>query len=295
MNVGKYKGTVFVLLAGLFWGTMGVFVNLWSAKGLGSVEIALIRTGSAALVMLLYLFLKDKSLLKIKPAHLWCFFGSGVCSLVFFSLCYFEAIKLSSMSVAAVLLYLAPVFVMLMSALLFKDKITLLKILAIFFSVGGCAFVSGIAGGVLNVSLIAVLYGVGSGFGYALYSIFSKYALKYGYSSLTITAYTFLFAFLALVFIADLGKVGSVAFLNAQNTALSLLTGVVSAVIPYVLYTKGLEYIQAGKASVIASVEPVCATVLSVLIYEEKLGAVQVVGIFLVIFSIVLLELHKKD
>ncbi len=295
MKIDKYKGTFFVLIAGILWGTMGVFVNLWSAGGLGSVEIALIRTGSAAFVMVLYLFLKDRALLKIKPAHLWCFFGSGVCSLVFFCLCYFEAIRLSSMSVAAVLLYLAPVFVMIMSAFLFKDKITFLKILAIVFSVGGCALVSGVVGGVSSVSFVAILYGVGSGFGYALYSIFSKYALRYGYSSLTITAYTFLFAFLALIFIADLGKVGSVVFSTPANVFLSLLTGIVSAVFPYIFYTKGLEYIQAGKASVIASVEPVCATVLSVLIYKEVLGAVQVVGIFLVIFSIVLLELHKKD
>ncbi len=295
MKRSKYIGIIYVLIAGLLWGAMGVYVKYFTSLGLSSVDTALVRIGSAAILMLLYIFVKDKSLLKIKLRDLWCFFGSGVCSLLFFSLCYFEAIVQSSMSVAAVLLYLAPIFVMLMSRVFFKTKITARKVIAIFFSVGGCALVAGLVGGVGVVSLYALLLGIGSGFGYALYSIFSKFALLRGYNSLTITLYTFVFAFAGLLFFSDIPLVAKTVFQNLPNAVLGVLIGLLSAVLPYVFYTKGLESVEAGKASIIASVEPVCATVISVVFYHEKLTFLQVIGIISVIFSIVLLELKREN
>ncbi len=294
MKLKKYIGIIYVLLAGLLWGAMGVYVKFFTARGLAAVDTALVRIGSAALLMSIYLFFKDKSLFRIKLRDLWCFFGSGVCSLMFFSLCYFEAILQSSMSVAAVLLYLAPIFVMLMSSIFFKDLITPRKVVAIVLSVGGCALVAGLIGSVSAISFKALLFGIGSAFGYALYSIFSKFALLRGYNSLTITLYTFVFAFIGLLFFADVPLVATTLTKSVPNAAVGALIGLLSAVLPYVFYTKGLETVEAGKASIIASVEPVCATLISVIIYDEKLAFLQSLGIVFVLLSIVLLELGPK-
>ena len=294
MKALKYRGIAFVLLAGLLWGAMGVYVKFFTAEGLSATDTALVRIGSASILMGIYILFKDKSLFKIKLRHLWCFFGSGVCSLMFFSLCYFETILRSSMSVAAVLLYLAPIFVMLMSRLFFKAPITPCKILAIIFSVVGCALVAGIAGSGSTITVTAFLYGLGSAVGYALYSIFSKFALIRGYSSYTITFYTFLFAFAGLLLFADVPLVGRVLIENGENVVMGVLIGLLSAVLPYVFYTKGLETTEAGKASILASVEPVCATLISIIAYRERPTFLQVVGIVFVLFSIVLLEKRKR-
>ncbi len=288
----KYTGILYVLAAGVLWGTLGAFVKYFSSRGFGSVETALIRVGTAALSITVYLLIKDKSLLKIRPCDIWCFLGSGLCSLLFFTLCYFEAIIQSSMSTAAVLLYLAPIFVMLMSRLIFKDRITPVKLLAIVFSVGGCALVSGIVGNAVGISLKAVIFGIGSAFGYALYSIFSKLALRRGYASLTITAYTFIFAFLGLLFFADLGFVAKNIFVEPITPVMALLIGAVSSMLPFLFYTKGLETVEAGKASVIASVEPVCATLIGVVLFHESLTFTQALGVISVIFSVILLEMN---
>jgi drug/metabolite transporter (DMT)-like permease len=287
----KYIGIIFVLISGFLWGTMGVFVKYFTARGFSVVDTACVRVGVSAVLLIAYLFVKDKNLLKIKLRDLWCFLGSGLCSLLFFSLCYFEAIMRSSISIAAVLLYIAPVFVMLMSRIFFKDKITPVKLLAVVFSVSGCALVAGIVGNAVRISADAFILGICSAIGYSLYSIFSKFALMRGYNSMTVTAYTFLFAAIGLSFFADVPFVLTHAFNTASISVVSLLIGLISAALPYLFYTKGLERVEAGKASVIASVEPVCATFISVVFYDERLTFLQVLGISAVLFSIVLLEM----
>ena len=68
--------------------------------------------------------IRNPKSLRVNPKDLWCFFGTGIVSMVFFNYCYFRLISISSLSVAAVMLYTAPVFVMLLSAVLFRERIT---------------------------------------------------------------------------------------------------------------------------------------------------------------------------
>ncbi|MBE6701681.1 MAG: EamA family transporter, partial [Ruminococcaceae bacterium] len=180
------SGIIFVLIAGILWGTMGVFVNYFNSVGLGSVECAWLRLVVAAVLVSLYILIKDAKLFSIKARDLWCFLGSGILSLMIFTVCYFRTIILSSMSVAAVLLYTSPIFVIILSMIFFKEKLTKIKALSAILCVIGCAFVTGIVGSDTKISILALLLGVSSGFAYALYSIFSRFALEKGYKSITI-------------------------------------------------------------------------------------------------------------
>ena len=108
-------GTLYVLIAGILWGTMGVFVNYFDSIGLGSIDIAGVRVFFASILVVLFIAIKDPRLLKIKIKDVWCFIGSGLISLMIFTICYFRTIVLASMSVAAVLLYTSPVFVIVLS------------------------------------------------------------------------------------------------------------------------------------------------------------------------------------
>ena len=113
-----------IIAAAALWGCIGVFLKLLTAAGLSSMDGVALRSAVAALLYGLFLAATDRKALKIQPRHWYYFFGSGVCSLVFFNWCYFSAISTSSMSVAAVLLYTSPVFVTLLSALFFRERIT---------------------------------------------------------------------------------------------------------------------------------------------------------------------------
>ena len=118
----KKLAFVFILAAGILWGSMGLFVRRLNSMGLASMDIVALRAAVTLVVLLLYMVLFRRKLLKIRLRDLWCFLGTGICSIVFFNLCYFKAITLTSLSVAAVLLYTAPVIVMVLSYFLFRES-----------------------------------------------------------------------------------------------------------------------------------------------------------------------------
>ena len=195
---------------------------------------------------------------------------------------------MTSLSVAAILLYTAPAIVMVLSYFLFREKLTKRKLLALGMTFIGCVLVTGILSETGSVSAGGILVGMGAGLGYALYSIFSRYALEKGYASLTITFYTFLIAAIASCFLTDMGKVAQVATDGAGNLLFCLAFGVLCTVAPYLTYTLGLQYVENGKASIIASIEPVTATLLGVILFHEDLTISGVLGIVLVLAALAL-------
>ncbi|MCD8019211.1 MAG: DMT family transporter [Clostridiales bacterium] len=277
-----------VLLAGALWGSMGIFVRRYNAYGLDSLQIVGIRAAGTALVLFLYLMAADRELLKIKIRDIWCFLGTGLCSIVFFNYCYFKTIVLTDLSVAAVMLYTAPSMVMLMSAVLFGERFTIKKGISLVLAFGGCVLVTGIIGNHVQLSAAGILFGLGSGFGYALYSIFSRYALERGYHSLTISFYTFLIAAVAVLPFVKPDIIGQVVFDGPGNLFFTVAFALVSTVIPYFVYTWGLQYVENGQASILASVEPVVATILGILLFGESLSFMEAAGVVLVLLSIVL-------
>lgn len=291
----KNKGisTLFILLAATLWGSMGIFVRYFEGIGISAMDIVLLRVVPAAALLPVVVAIMHPCGFKVRMKDCWCFIGTGILSIAMFSFCYFKTITLTSLSVAAVLLYLAPALVVLLSAIFFKEKITLLKVVACAVAFLGCALVSDLKGGAMPP--LALLTGFLSAFGYAMYSIFSRFAMNRGYHSLTITLYTFWFSiFGVLPFSAPLASLeklqagGGIAFLMV------LLMSVVTAVLPYIFYTLGLSGLEAGKASIMASLEPVVATLIGIIAFREIPSIVGILGIFLVLAGVVILNVRSE-
>ena len=291
----KKFAPILILIAGVLWGSMGLFVRTLNAQGLASMEIVGLRATVTVVALFLFLLLFDRKPFKICWKDLWCFLGTGICSIVFFNFCYFKAITLTSLSVAAILLYTAPAIVMVLSYFLFQEKLTKRKLLALVMTFVGCVLVTGILTETGNVTAGGILVGLGAGLGYALYSIFSRYALERGYTSLTITFYTFLIAAIGSFFFADMGKVARVAMNGGGNLFFCLAFGVLCTVVPYLTYTLGLQYVENGKASIIASVEPVTATLLGAVLFHEKLTVSGVLGIVLVLAALMICNNKERE
>ena len=286
-------GALLILLSGVFWGSMGIFMRPLNTCGLSALHLVFLRLGLGALLFALILLVRDRAGLRIALRDLPLFLGLGLLSVLFFTYCYFRAIELLPLSTAAILLYTSPIWVMLMSALFFRERVTGRKLLALVLAFAGCVLVSGLSSGGAGVGL---LFGLGAGFGYALYSILGTVALKRGYRPMTVTFYTFLFAAVGAFLLCD--KSALVQALGAVRAA-SLLwlvpaASLVTAVIPYLAYTKGLQSTEASRAAILATVEPVVATVLGALVYGEKLSLPAFLGILLVLSAIVLLNTKKR-
>lgn len=279
----KKVSFLFILISGILWGCLGVFVRNLNAVGLVSMDIVFLRAVVTAAAMILFLLVYDRQMLIIRLKDFWCFLGTGIASITFFNFCYFKAVTLTSMSVAAVLLYTAPAIVMVLSYFLFHEQFSMRKGIALVMTFVGCVLVTGVLESSQNISGGGILLGLGAGLGYALYSIFSRYALDRGYHSLTITCYTFVVAAVATGCLTDIPRVMQLSFSSASYGALSLSLSIVCTVAPYLLYTLGLVHVENSLASIIASIEPVTATVLGIFLYQEKISLTGVLGIGLVI------------
>lgn len=294
----KIISVVSIILAGVLWGCMGLFVRYLDKEGFSSLDICELRSFFTAVIMFFVLLVYKPSLLKIKFKDLWIFLGTGILSILFFNFCYFTTIQETQLSFAVIMLYTAPVFVMLISAFLFKEKITGRKIIALAVAFTGAAFVSlSGSGSGSSITVRGILLGLGSGLGYALYSIFSRYALMRGYKTLTIVLWTFVFTALGGLLLTDAGKIiGVFAETSAVNVKLILfcvLYAVASTVLPYILYTTGLNNVENGKASVLAFSEPLTATLIGIFVYAEIPGVFTVSGIILMLTALVLLNLRQ--
>ena len=258
------------------------------------MDICFLRGFVTFMVMLTGLLIFDRKALRIKWKDIWCFIGTGALSVTFFNFCYFKTITLTSLSVAAVLLYTAPAFVMVMSFFLFKESMTKRKVLALVVAFVGCVFVSGVVTGGGDLNVRGILVGLGAGFGYALYSIFGRYALQRGYTSITITFYTFLFATVATIFMVDVSSIYNIVETHSSIGVYAVFMILLVTLFPYLCYTKGLAGMENGTASVIASIEPVMATALGILIYKEEMTLAGAFGMILVLGSIVMLNSEGK-
>ena len=293
----KRSAVVSVILAGVLWGLIGVFIKRLSTFGFDSIQIAFIRMLIAAVIFSLFVLIKDKSLFIIEIKDIWMFIGTGIISVSLFNICYFYTIINSEASLAVVLLYTSPVFVVLISAILFEEKITSNKIIALVLSFAGCVLTTGVLGEV-KVRPFIILTGVASGLFYALYSIFGKYALR-KYSTYTVTVYTFIFGFIGDLFISKPNVVAATVINNPESIIWCFGIGIVSTVLPYFLYTKGLENLESGKAAILVAVEPLVGAVIGMCFLSESHSITKLIGILLILLSIIILNIRfnevKKD
>ena len=286
----RNPGPALILLAGCFWGSMGIFVRRLGAFGFSAAQIVSIRVTLAALFFCVLLFLKDRSGFRISLRDVPLFLGLGFGSILFFTVCYFTAIEMMPLSTAAILLYTSPIWIMLLSLLFFREKLTGKKVLALVLAFGGCVLVCGISGE--GLTLPGLLIGLGSGLGYGLYSILGTVALR-KYSPYTVTAYTFLLAAAGSLLICRPAEMTEKFAAAANLPSLLLfcvLTALVTAVIPFLAYTLGLRTVEAGRAGILATVEPLVAALIGVFVFSEPLTALSVLGILLILAAVILLN-----
>ena len=283
-----------VLLAASLWGIAGIFVRAIEKTEISEMQIVLGRALFSTLIIGVIALIKDPKLFKINLKDIWIFIGSGIFSIVLFNYSYYTTMSLTSLSVAAVLLYTAPFFVVILSFFIFKEKFTLNKCVACIVAFIGCCFVSGLFDASHRISGKALLFGLLTGFGYALYTIFGEMLIKRGYHSLTITFYVFLIAALGTIPFVNLSKTVSAISSKPYTIIIILLMAVLNTVIPYLLYTTGLRGVEPSVAPIIATVEPVVATLVGFFIFDEAVTALGIFGIILVLASVVILNVKIR-
>ena len=288
-----------VILSGIFWGSSCLFVDyLKTHTPATSVQITAIRIVFAAIVLNLWLIIKGKgfSLYKISGKSWLLCVISGFCSVVAMGMFYYSCMVETSAAVAVILLYTAPLFVMIMSLIFFKEKMTVQKMIAFVIAIVGCALVSGIASG-SKISALGIFLGLMSGFTYSLYGIFTSLFMKKNKDTLTFTALSFLFAAIGALVISKPWEIVKFT-LEVENIPLTLimylLLAICTAVIPFFLYSKGIEGVKPDVASILAFSEPLMACVFGTAVLGQEMDVFGVIGIVCVCAAIVVLNVNFK-
>ena len=294
MNNIKNIGPILIIIAACLWGSMGIFVRKLSEYGFSPIQIVSIRITLAALAFSAIQLFKSRSGFKILPRDIPLFLGLGFGSILFFTVCYFSAITIMPLSTAAILLYTSPIWIVLMSAVFFREKMNCKKLVALALAFAGCVLVSGISGD--GITLKGLLFGLGSGIGYGLYSILGTVALR-RYSPYTVTTYTFSLAGIGSLFICSPANMLSKFSAASNSTNLILfcfLTALITAVIPFLFYTLGLRTVEASKAGILATLEPMIATIVGITCFSETLTLLSGTGIALILAAAVVLNWKQK-
>lgn len=285
---------LFIACSAALWGIIAIFVRKLSALGFSSMEIVTIRVVTAAFFLILIGCWKFRPQMRIRLNDVKLFIGTGIFSIVLFNWCYFTSVNKMNLSLAVILLYTSPAFVTILSFFFLKEKMNRVKIASVAGTLAGCILIAGVSrSDAASINTSGIIIGLGAGFGYALYSIFGKFALT-KYSPFTVTFYTFFVAAITLFPITGLwNKWSQIVSVDVLIYGVGL--GLFPTVIAFLLYTKGLEKIETSKAAIIATLEPVVATIVSVFLYKESFGLIQALGSIIILLSVTMINIPKKQ
>lgn len=287
------------ILAGIMWGSAGIFVRFLHDFGMDRYTILSIRMIVASVLMFGCILIFNRDLLKIKLKDLWIFLGAGLVGILGLNLCYNEAVGKLTLSFAAILLSFTPIFAIIFSALFFKEKITRRKIICMIFAIIGCALASRVfenQGGI-TCSFTGILMGLLSAIFCSLYGIFSKFANNRGYSTYTIILYSLLFSFVALIPLTNWGMIQQFITESViQNTFFSIIHSGFTSILPYAFYSIALGRMENGKVSILAGGgEPIAAVIFGAMFFSEMPTVLSLIGLVITIAALTFLCLPKKE
>lgn len=291
----RTSGLIYVILGASLWGTLPVFSRLAYAAGSTAVTAAAMRAYLAALLSLAWLFVqRNQWHLSIRDFPFYLLYGAtGIGGTFLF---YMMAIERVSTAMAVILLYTGPAFVILISRLAFGEPITRAKASALACTFAGSILVvRGYDPASLAASWSGILIGLASGLCYSMTTVLGRMARQKNTS--TINA-SLMLVFGALVFLPinppwKIPLPTPVLWLNY------LALAILGSVLAYAFYLKGLSTgLDGGVASLAATIEPVLATLLGALVFNDRLEPLQMLGVAVVLTGIVLPILwlpHKRS
>jgi DME family drug/metabolite transporter len=276
------KGYGLILVAAALWGMIGPLAKWAFQEGIAPMEVAFWRAVLSWGMFGLHAVLERKYTLRrndVAAVLVFAIFG-----ITLFYGSYQAAVKQGGAALAAVLLYTAPAWVAVMSRFFFKEIITPAKIAALLLTLAGVAGVSWGAGGAASIqnSFSAVMWGLTAGFCYSLYFIFGKFfSGKYTSPNL-------------FLYMLPIGAMGLWPWVDFAPKSLSAWTALICLALfctygAYYVYYIGLKYLEATRAAIVATIEPVIAAIVAYLWWHESFTLIGYAGSSLVLFSVFLI------
>ena len=288
------RGYWFAASAALLWGASGVVARyLLGQKSLHPFDLLALRTWLAGLMYLAWLGATAPHLLRVERRDLWRFAFFGIIGLAFNQGCYYLALQRTGVGYALLMQYTMPVMLMAYGLVTRTEIITKHKAAAAALTLAGAALMmGGGAGGFAKASLAGTLFALGSALGYCFYSLSGQRLLQ-KYDARTVISYGFVAAGLTWLLVHSPPTINWASF-DRNSWLLVLFIAVTGTVLPFVLYLNGLRHIEASRAGITATTEPVFAAALAWGLLGERMLPWQLVGGLAVLGGVLLIQLESR-
>lgn len=268
------------MVAACLWALLGVFSQRLLTSGVTALEIAFWRAAIAGVVFVVHAGV-TRQLRLHRRADLVAFVAFALVGVTLFYSALNLAIAEGGISLAFVLLYTAPAFVAVLAAIFLGERLTPLKVGLVGLSIVGVALVSTGGGAGVTTTWQAVTWGLIAGASYSSYYLFGKWALR-TYAPVTVFAYA--------MPIGALGLTPFIAFdavlIADQSVWLDIIPmALLSTYLSYLVYYTGLRVVEASRAVLVATIEPVLAALFAAVLFGERLSALGVIGGALVLLA----------
>lgn len=292
-NTSVSKAYLAMVITAVTWGFIGIFTRRLSAAGFTAMEVSFLRMFLSVLVLAVTLYAVDRQGLKIRRKDVWVFVVFGIFKMLS-DYCIFEAQVRIHLSLSTVLQLTSPYWVLLFSVILFGERASRRKVLAVFMAFIGCILATGLLESGISYDTLGIAFGALSGFSFAVYTIGNKVILDRGYQPDTALVYILLFATVSCIpFISPGDIVGKI---DSSSVVFDILMmSMVLTLIPYYLQTYSTKYLSAVTVIIIALLEVFTATIVGYVYYGEVLSMLNILGLIMIPLSIIIMNLNLRQ
>ncbi len=280
------KGFIYSFISASAFASLAIFIKLGYNSGLSTKEMLVYRFTTGTFFMLIFLVFYKRETLKPTFGLLQKTFITGALLYTAQSFCFFSSIKYVAPSVTELLLYLYPAFVTFLATLIYKEKITLFKVIYIAIIMVGFLFIFQNA---LHskLKMTGVMFGISAMIIYSLYLIVVQNFIKKE-NPFSLTFYTILFA--AISFGVIFGVPKSLPNMNQLLIISSL--GLITTVMAIGFLFAAIEIIGSSLTSVFSSFEPVITIILSFFILDIGMNKNQIIGAVFILLGVFMANLY---
>ncbi len=279
-------GVVLIIISAASFGVMPIFARLAYNAGAEPITVLFLRFTIAAVVMNLIMVLRrtayPRGLVLLELILL------GAIAYVGESLAYFLALEMASAGLVALLLYIYPALVTVLSAIFLKEHLTRMKIVALFLALSGTALTLRISGG---GSLMGILLGIAAAVDYAIYIILGSRIVR---RSSPMASTTVIITSTAGVYVGIVAIHGVTYPTTPTGWIAIIAIALISTVLAFVTFFAGLKRIGPTSASTLSTFEPIVAVVLAAIVLGETISPIQILGGILILAAVVLLATSDK-
>ena len=293
-DYSEHLGVIAALSAGIIWGFLGLFVREANELGIVPFQLTCLRYIMITVIIGAFILFKDRSLFRIDRRTALILLVMGVIGTIVNSVTYLHSMTLIPLSLASVLQYIAPFFVILLSIPILNERLTRNKAIAVVGAFVGCILCTGVLTDAGSMDLFGIALGAISGICFSVYTVGSKIISGNGYSVATVLFYTSLICCVGLAPFSDLPDAFSIIGTSTDALLVVLGMGLFVTLLPFVLFNYSLTKIEAGKASVMTYAEPLAATVIGLLIYSEGVTIGSVIGMAMIFIALIVVN-RKED